>query len=131
MMNVSDAQVHICHCLTVFIDPNFAMMRPYLVTNIDIHLRRKIAAHLITNYTGETTLSVARMTSYIPLQMEEWKKIKILDQDELVWAAVSFNGIEATGRDNTFIKVSCWQTSPFYSLYIYQTVSRSGRHECQ
>lgn len=88
---------------TMILDPNFAMMGPHLVANIDTQLRKKIAAHLVTNYSGEEALSAARMARYIPSRMDEWKKFKILGEDQMVRVA-SLLGVE-NGRDNTFIKV--------------------------
>jgi hypothetical protein len=96
-----------CRCLTVILDPNFAMMRPHLVADIDLQLRKKIAAHIVTNYSGGTALTPARMARYLPSRMDEYKKIKILDQEELVRVAGLLDGAEKIGRDNSFIKVSC------------------------
>ena len=82
-------------------------MRPYHVAEIDSHVRKMIAAHLVTNYQGGLNPTVSDMKRYVPIRMDEFKRIKIHDRDEMVRTADLLNGVGKRCRDNTFIKVSC------------------------
>ena len=82
------------------------MMHPHQSIEIDVKLQKMIAAHLVTNCHSDENLTVSQMKRYIPTRMEEWKRIKILDRDEMVRAAVLLDGAEKSCRDNTFVKVS-------------------------
>ena len=96
-------------------DPNFSMMRPYHVADIDNRLRKMIAAHLVTNYQGGLKPTVSDMMRYIPIRMDEFKRIKIHDRDEMVRTAGLLDGVGKSCRDNTFIKVSSINLLPCLS----------------
>lgn len=82
------------------------MMRPQRITTIDRNLRRKIAAHLVTNCHGEQVPTIQQMMVYVPGEVKDWKKIKLLARDEVIRAAALIDEDEKCSRDNTFIKVS-------------------------
>ena len=74
---------------------------------IDDNLRRKIASHLVTNYHGEGTPTVQQMLRYIPTEVADWKKIKLLDRNEVIRVArLAYDDDGRNFRDNTFVKVS-------------------------
>jgi hypothetical protein len=81
-------------------------MRPHCSTVIDANLHKMIAAHLVTNYAGSRSPTVLQMKKYVPVRMEEWKKLKILDRDEMIRTADCHDKTCTFARDNTFIKVS-------------------------
>jgi hypothetical protein len=82
------------------------MMRPQQVIAIDRTLRRKIAAHLVTNFHGGQVPTIQQMMVYVPDNVKDWKKIKLLARDEVIRAATLIDDDEKHSRDNTFIKVS-------------------------
>jgi hypothetical protein len=79
------------------------MMRPYKTGAVDNTIRKKIAAHLVTNYQGEQAVNVRDMLAFIPSEMPEWGKAKLLDTDEIIRTAIL---ISKVSRDNSFVKVS-------------------------
>jgi hypothetical protein len=84
------------------------MMHPRRITATDSNLRRKIAAHLVTNFQGEQIPTIQQMMAYVPGEINDWKKIKILARDEVIRAAtlIDNDDSEKRSRDNTFVKVS-------------------------
>jgi hypothetical protein len=88
------------------------MIHPYQIGAVDDTLRRKIAAHLVTNHRGEHIPTVSQMLKHIPREMPEWSKAKLLDRKEIIRIAVLINNDETKFHDNTFVKVS--KIDPFY-----------------
>ena len=58
-------------------DPDILMMHPYQVSTVLDPIRRKIAAHLVTNNQGPQNVSVNAMLSFIPAEIPHWGKMKI------------------------------------------------------
>jgi hypothetical protein len=82
------------------------MMQPRRIIPIDENIRRKIAAHLVTNYYSEGAPTVRQMLAFIPNEVNSWKKIKLLDRDEVIRTVALIDDGEKHHRDNTFVKVS-------------------------
>jgi hypothetical protein len=102
------------------------MMQPHRITPINDNLRRKIAAHLVTNYHNEGAPTVQQMLAFIPNEVDDWKKIKLLDRDEVIRTATLINDGEKHHRDNTFVKVSLPDVHDLLSV-IFMTHSMSRR----
>ena len=100
------------------------MMRPHHVSDINVDVRRMIAAHLVTNYHYRGRPTVPRMMAYIPVQMEEWKRMKILDRDEIIRTATLLDCAEKSSRDNSFVKVRKFNLLCISSAYQCHAVQR-------
>jgi hypothetical protein len=94
-------------------DPDVAMMRPYRVSRIDDAIRRKIAAHLVTNIQNQQHVTVNTMLPFIPIEIPHWGKMKILSCNETIRTIAAVGSGERGMRDNTFIKVE----KPFPILF--------------
>jgi hypothetical protein len=76
------------------------------LATINDNARKKIAAHLVTNYQGELAPTVRQMLAYVPREVTAWNKIKFLARDEVIRVATQLNNNVKGFRDNTFVKVS-------------------------
>ena len=85
-------------------DPNIVMMRPYRVCPVSDPIRRKIAAHLVTNSQG-LPVSVNAMMRFIPVNIPHWGKMKIPTWVEIIRTASNVGSGESGVRDNSFVKV--------------------------
>jgi hypothetical protein len=81
------------------------MMPPQQDITIDSYLRRKIAAQLVTNYHGDPIPTVQQMLRHVPSQVKHWKKIKLLNRDEVIREETLIGDETKSHRDNTFVKV--------------------------
>jgi hypothetical protein len=97
------------------------MMQPRQVTPIDESTRRKIAAHLVTNYCSEGAPTIRQLLAFIPSEVNAWKKIKLLHRDEVIRTVALIGDGEKHHRDNTFVKVSVARHFRSSFIYIYDT----------
>jgi hypothetical protein len=79
------------------------MMRPYRVSTVSGPIRRKIAAHLVTNNQSPQNVSVNAMLSFIPAEIPHWGKTKI--RAEIIRTKSNVGSGERGVRDNSFVKV--------------------------
>lgn len=66
---------------------------------LDISIRRKIAAHLVTQYGCD----FKEMVDLIPMTMESWAKVRIQGGD---WIRTRTTPTNLDGRDQSFVRVS-------------------------
>ncbi|KAF8890912.1 hypothetical protein BD779DRAFT_1469003 [Infundibulicybe gibba] len=95
------------------------MARPSRKTPIDLALRRKIAAHLATNYET-TTLNALK---FVPDTITEWGKLKILDGGDLI-GSQNLHSRRSHEHDKTFVKPYS-SLLPVRSLRSIQTIPNS------
>jgi hypothetical protein len=87
------------------LDPDVVMMRPYQVSRIANALRKKIAAHLVTNNQNQPSVSMNVMLQFIPTEIPQWGKMRILGRCETIRTTAAAGTGERGMRDNTFVKV--------------------------
>jgi hypothetical protein len=100
------------------------------LATIDDSSRKKIAAHLVTNYQGELVPTVRQILAYVPREVTTWNKIKLLARDEVVRAATLLNNNAKGYRDNTFVKVSNLTLIHAAKWHYFFVVLPGGRHQC-
>ncbi|KAF8879025.1 hypothetical protein BD779DRAFT_1474489 [Infundibulicybe gibba] len=95
------------------------MIRPSREPRIDPALRRKIAAHLATNYdtTAPNTLK------FVPSTVTEWGKLKILNGGDLI-GSQNLNSRRSHGHDKTFVKARAAHANNPTTLLTTQTTVR-------
>jgi hypothetical protein len=86
-------------------DPDILMVHPYRISPVSDPIRRKIAAHLVTNNQGPQNVPVNAMLRFIPAEMPHWGKMKILSRVEIVRTKSNVGSGERGVRDNSFVKV--------------------------
>jgi hypothetical protein len=86
------------------LDPHIVMMHPYHVSPVSDPIRRKIAAHLVTNNQGQY-VSVNAMLRFIPAEIPHWGKMKIPSRVEIIRTKSNVGSGERGVRDNSFVKV--------------------------
>lgn len=89
-----------CGCLS---DPNHGLMHPRRRLKLDSPTRKRIAAHLSTNYD----VSYRSAAQHLPENIIEWGKLRLEELGEVTVHAQDI-GVhrDSHRRDATFVKVS-------------------------
>lgn len=74
--------------------------RPHILASGDSLLRKKIAAHLVTNYH----ISLREAKQLLPQQLSFWGKLKKLDGGDMIHAKDTTRYADLS-RNATFVKV--------------------------
>jgi hypothetical protein len=99
-------------------DPDLLMVHPNKTTGIDSALRRKIAAHIVTNYPAASggTLTISEALAFVPNEISEWAKLKLRNSKETIHAAHMVQRSDEDARDATFVRVRLGSLARLFAL---------------